>query len=62
MSEQKINELYTENVIIKTEDDSARDRIVHALEQCKHSKTDAAKILGISRKTLFNRMKKLGLE
>ena len=36
--------------------------IVNALEQCKHSKTDTANYLGISRKTLFNRMKKYGLE
>jgi DNA-binding NtrC family response regulator len=47
---------------IETEDDEEKDRIVNALEQCKYNKTDAAGLLGISRKTLFNRMKKLGLE
>jgi transcriptional regulator of acetoin/glycerol metabolism len=47
---------------IKTEGDVTRERILNALEHCKHSKTEAAKLLGISRKTLFNRMKKLRLE
>ncbi|MDR3261685.1 MAG: sigma-54-dependent Fis family transcriptional regulator, partial [Tannerella sp.] len=31
------------------------------LEQCKYSKTETAQRLGISRKTLFNKMKKYGL-
>jgi DNA-binding NtrC family response regulator len=35
--------------------------IVKALEQCKFNKTDTASYLGISRKTLFNKMKKYGL-
>jgi DNA-binding NtrC family response regulator len=56
----RMNDLQKEE--IKTEGDVTRDRIVNALEHCKHSKTEAAKYLGISRKTLFNRMKRLGLE
>jgi DNA-binding NtrC family response regulator len=36
--------------------------LLKALKQCKYNKTDTAKYLGISRKTLFNKMKKLGLE
>jgi DNA-binding NtrC family response regulator len=39
-----------------------REFLLKALEQCKYNKTDTAKYLGISRKTLFNKMKKLGLE
>lgn len=39
-----------------------QEAIVRALEQCKYSKTDTAAYLGISRKTLFNKMKKYGLE
>jgi DNA-binding NtrC family response regulator len=35
--------------------------ILKALEQCKFNKTDTATCLGISRKTLFNKMKKYGL-
>ena len=46
----------------ETEIETESDRIVKALEQCKYSKTDTAKILGISRKTLFNKMKKYGME
>ena len=61
MDEQKKSNAIAENEI-ETESDEARDRIVKALEHCKHSRTEAAKYLGISRKTLFNRMKKFGLE
>ena len=48
----------------KTEDktEKEKEKIANALEQCKHSKTDTARFLGVSRKTLFNRMKKYGLE
>ena len=42
--------------------ETENERIVKALEYCKYSKTDAAKYLGVSRKTLFNKMKKYGLE
>jgi DNA-binding NtrC family response regulator len=36
-------------------------QIRQALEQCRYNKTDTAKLLGVSRKTLFNKMKKYGL-
>ncbi|MDR3236695.1 MAG: hypothetical protein LBT48_08255 [Prevotellaceae bacterium] len=32
------------------------------MKACKYNKTDTAKILDISRKTLFNKMKKYGLD
>ncbi|MDR0682574.1 MAG: sigma-54 dependent transcriptional regulator [Dysgonamonadaceae bacterium] len=35
--------------------------ILKALEQCKFNKTETASYLGVSRKTLFNKMKKYGL-
>ncbi len=41
--------------------DTERDKIVKALEQCKYNKSETAELLGISRKTLFNKMKKYGL-
>ena len=47
---------------IETEDEKDKIRIVNALEHCRHNKTDAAKFLGISRKTLFNRMRRYGLK
>jgi transcriptional regulator with PAS, ATPase and Fis domain len=43
-------------------DDNDKETILTALEHCKYSKTDTAEYLGISRKTLFNRIKKYGLE
>ena len=46
----------------KTEDEITKNRIVNALDFCRHNKSDAAKHLGISRKTLFNWMKKYGLK
>lgn len=41
--------------------ETEKESIVKALEQCKYSKTETANFLGISRKTLFNKMKKYGL-
>ena len=43
-------------------EDTNKDLIISALEKCRYSKTETAAYLGISRKTLFNRMKKFGLE
>ena len=62
MNEQKESKINAEKITINMENDMEKDRIINALEQCKHNKTDTAMFLGISRKTLFNRMKKLGLE
>ena len=42
--------------------DTETEAIIKALEQCKYNKTDTAACLGISRKTLFNKMKKYRLE
>jgi len=47
---------------IKMNGGVTKERIVYALDHCKHNRTETAKYLGISRKTLFNRMKKFGLE
>jgi DNA-binding NtrC family response regulator len=38
-----------------------KETVIKALEQCRYNKTDAALYLGISRKTLFNKMKKYDL-
>ena len=58
----RLNYLNKSDVKTETENETEREKIVKALEQCKHSKTDTANFLGISRKTLFNKMRKLGLE
>jgi DNA-binding NtrC family response regulator len=39
-----------------------RGLIIEALSHCKNVKKDAAKLLGIDRRTLFNKMKRYGLE
>jgi len=39
-----------------------RDAIVRALQQSRYNKTAAAKLLGISFRTLRYRIKKLGIE
>jgi DNA-binding NtrC family response regulator len=38
-----------------------KDMIVNALQKCQYNRTEAAKLLNMSRKTLFNKMKALGL-
>ena len=55
------NETKTETTV-ETTVETESDRIIKALEQCKYSKTDAAQLMGVSRKTLFNKMKKYGLD
>ena len=42
--------------------DAARATILKALKESRGKKLEAAKRLEISRKTLYNRMKKLSLE
>lgn len=41
--------------------DSEYEKIIKGLAQCKYNKSETAQLLGISRKTLFNKMKKYGL-
>lgn len=38
-----------------------RNRVLHALEQCAGNQTRAAKVLGVSRRTLINRLERLNL-
>ncbi|MGE0709693.1 MAG: sigma-54-dependent transcriptional regulator [Planctomycetota bacterium] len=41
---------------------ATRDAILHALRACAGSRTQAAQVLGVSRKTLFNKMQELGIK
>jgi transcriptional regulator with GAF, ATPase, and Fis domain len=38
-----------------------RQRVLRALEQCGGNQTRAAKVLGVSRRTLINRVERLNL-
>ena len=44
-----------------TLDDMERTAIITAIRRSKGNKTEAAKILGITRRMIYSRMKKLGL-
>jgi DNA-binding NtrC family response regulator len=43
------------------DDTNERQRIARALDQCGGNQTRAAKLLGISRRTLINRLDSLGM-
>lgn len=45
-----------------TKDDAEKEAIIRALELCQHNKTEAAKMLKITRKTLYNKIKHYQLE
>lgn len=42
--------------------EAEREQIIEALEQCHYNKSVTAKMLGVDRKTLYNKIKLLGLE
>lgn len=58
---QKHKDLGLEERIKKITQDMEREMILNALEESGNSRTRAAEILKISRKTLFNKMQKLGI-
>ena len=39
-----------------------REKILEALEQCGGNRSEAARLLGVARKTLYRNMERLGLE
>ena len=45
----------------KQREDNERDRIIEILTQCRYNKTKASELLGISRRTLYNKMGKYGI-
>jgi two-component system, NtrC family, response regulator AtoC len=44
-----------------TSDDAERARITQALEQCAGNQTRAARLLGVSRRTLINHLERLNM-
>jgi len=47
---------------VQTKSDAEKENIIKALAQTNDNRSNAAKLLGITRKTLFNKIKKYGLE
>ena len=48
--------------LLKPEEESERTRIVQALQKTNGSKTEAAKLLGVSRVTLWKKLNRLGIQ
>lgn len=49
-------QISTPNLVLKNEEDE-KQRILQALHQTRNNKTRAAQLLGIDRKTLYNKLK-----
>ena len=50
-----------EDQVKRVTEDVEKKLILQALDKCDNSRTKAAEMLKISRKTLFNKMKRLGI-
>jgi DNA-binding NtrC family response regulator len=49
-------------ILIRSEiEKDEREQILAVLESCNHNKSQAAKVLGVSRRTLYNKLEKYGL-
>ena len=55
------HEDYSSFTLPPIDSDAERLRVLHALEQCGGNQTRAAKLLGVSRRTLINRLERLNL-
>ena len=55
----ELNELHKAWALATTEEE--RERIIEALQQTKYNKSKAAQLLGVDRKTLYNKIKQYGL-
>ena len=51
----------TDNVLQLHDEDTERQRIITALQQTNGNKAKAARLLGIDRKTIYNKIEKLGI-
>jgi len=49
------------NEIRVTLDEVRRRHVVHVLDQCGGNRSEAAKILGVDRKTLYRRLRRWGV-
>ena len=56
-----MGQIRTDNVLQLHDEDTERQRIITALQQTKGNKAKAARLLGIDRKTIYNKIEKLGI-
>ena len=58
---QAMGQIRTDNVLQLHDEDTERQRIITALQQTNGNKAKAARLLGVDRKTIYNKIEKLGL-
>lgn len=58
---QAMGQIRTDNVLLLHDEDTERQRIITALQQTNGNKAKAARILGVDRKTIYNKIEKLGI-
>lgn len=58
---QAMGQIRTDNVLQQHDEDTERQRIITALQQTNGNKAKAARLLGVDRKTIYNKIEKLGI-
>lgn len=58
---QAMGQIRTDNVLQLHDEGTERQRIITALQQTNGNKAKAARLLGINRKTIYNKIEKLGI-
>ena len=58
---QAMGQIRTDNVLQLHDEDTERQRIITALQQTNGNKAKAARLLGIDRKTIYNKIEKFGI-
>ena len=56
-----MGQIRTDNVLQLHDEDTERQRIITALQQTNGNKAKASRLLGIDRKTIYNKIEKLGI-
>ncbi|MCI7476060.1 MAG: sigma-54 dependent transcriptional regulator [Prevotella sp.] len=56
-----MGQIRTDNVLQLHDEDTDRQRIIIALQQTNGNKAKAARLLGVDRKTIYNKIEKLGI-
>lgn len=56
-----MGQIRTDNVLQLHDEDTERQRIIIALQQTNGNKAKAARLLGVDRKTIYNKIEKLGI-